>query len=122
MELFVVCDQLPGGPDSEARFVELEDRDGASHGEDVGVRWETVSPMSGPGHALLGPFLSAEQVGQAIGRLYGCLIDPGDLEQVPEQYREYVKRAMDEGCLGPEDFPPDVFLTTWKNCLKAVGR
>lgn len=45
-----------------SEFVELEDEHGASHGADVGVSWETVSPFTGPSTARLGPFHDAAEV------------------------------------------------------------
>lgn len=106
---------LADAADAACEFVELEDTDGCGHGPGTGVDWG----RDDAGRPRLGPFLSAQQVGVALGRLYGCLVDPGDLDQVPEPLRTKLRAERADGVI--TDVSADVFLATWEACMTVAA-
>lgn len=112
-------DGLADAARGACELVEVEDGAGRGFHTSRGLEWregEGEDPLW-----RLGPFYSTAHVTQAIGRLYGCLIDPGDGEQVPEGYREGVLGTLKaEDSLTVAEMPPDVFLETWMNCMATV--
>lgn len=99
--------------DRACEFVELEDADGnAAGGRARGIDWASHLPGHGSLQRL-GPFFAVQQVQVALGRLYGCLFDPGDGEQLPAPARQ----ELADGFPLSEILEPSDLIETWANCM-----